>query len=111
MSYELVLDALGDGTRRRLVEQLRAGPQSVAELAAAFPVSRPAISKHLRVLSECGLVTHESVGTRHLYRLDPRGLAELRRWTEQFWDDVLDSFAAHVEAAPPTRRTTRRRPR
>ncbi|HVE97833.1 MAG TPA: metalloregulator ArsR/SmtB family transcription factor [Mycobacteriales bacterium] len=108
MSYESVLDALGDGTRRRLVEQLRGGPRSVTELAAAFPVSRPAISKHLRVLSECGLVTHETSGTRNLYRLDPRGLAELRRWTEQFWDDVLGSFADHVA---DTRPTARRRPR
>ena len=97
MSYELVLDALGDATRRRLVERLRGGPLAVGELAARLPVSRPAVSKHLKVLTEAGLVTHEVDGTRRIYRLDPRGLDELRRWTEQFWDGALEGFASHVD--------------
>ena len=97
MSYELVLDALGDPTRRRLVDRLRHGPLAVGELAAPLPVSRPAVSKHLRVLTEAGLVTHEVAGTRRIYRLDPRGLDELRRWTEEFWSGALEGFACHVE--------------
>ncbi|HVF19374.1 MAG TPA: metalloregulator ArsR/SmtB family transcription factor [Mycobacteriales bacterium] len=97
MSYELVLDALGDATRRGLVDRLRHGPLAVGELAAPLPISRPAVSKHLRILTEAGLVTHEVAGTRRLYRLDPRGLDELRRWTEQFWTGALEGFASHVE--------------
>lgn len=105
MSYELVLDALGDATRRRIVERLRAGPLAVGELARPLPVSRPAVSKHLRVLEDCGLVTHEALGTRRLYRLDPAGIEELRRWTEGFWEVVLERFAEHVaqERRPASR--------
>jgi DNA-binding transcriptional ArsR family regulator len=97
MSYEFVLDALGDGTRRRIVERLAAGPLAVGEIAVDLPVSRPAVSKHLRVLEEAGLVTHESSGTRNVYRLDRRGLDELRTWTETHWDTVLMSFTEHVK--------------
>lgn len=99
MSYETVLDALGDGTRRRIVERLAGGSLPVGEIARALPVSRPAVSKHLRVLQEAGLVTHEPAGTRNLYRLDPAGLEELRAWTEQHWENVLAHFAEHVEFA------------
>ena len=96
MGYELVLDALGDGTRRRIVERLRSGPLPVGAIAAGLPVSRPAVSKHLRVLEDAGLVTHEPSGTRNLYRLDARGLEELRDWTDGYWDAVLARFAEHV---------------
>jgi DNA-binding transcriptional ArsR family regulator len=92
-TYELVLDALGDRTRRQIVQVLRSGPVAVGDLAALIPVSRPAISQHLRVLQGCGLVDYESVGTRHLYRLDPTGLQEVRVWLDGFWDDVLSQFA------------------
>ena len=83
---------------------------AVGELAAPLPVSRPAVSKHLKVLTDCGLVTHEVAGTRRIYRLDPRGLDELRRWTEDFWTGALDSFAAHAADATrrPRGRTSRR---
>lgn len=97
ITYHELLDALGDGTRRRIVEQLRQGPASVAELAAGLPVSRPAVSQHLRVLVEAGIVTWHTAGTRHVYSLNPEGLAELRRWVEGFWADALERFAAAAE--------------
>jgi DNA-binding transcriptional ArsR family regulator len=109
-TYELVLDALGDRTRRQIVDVLRDGPVAVADLAKRIPVSRPAISQHLRVLQECHLVDYESIGTRHLYRLDPAGVREVRVWLEGFWDTVLDQFAqfAAEEAAKGTTRMAER---
>jgi DNA-binding transcriptional ArsR family regulator len=94
-----VLDALGDPTRRAILEALRRGPSSVAGLTEHVPVSRPAISQHLKVLSQAGLVDHESHGTRNIYRVDREGLAPLRDWLDQFWTDVLDAFAAHVRTS------------
>ena len=95
-TYERVLDALGDRTRRQIVQVLRAGPVAVGELAERIPVSRPAISQHLRVLQACQLVEYESVGTRHLYRLDPAGIRELRAWLDDFWDGALSQFARYA---------------
>jgi DNA-binding transcriptional ArsR family regulator len=89
--------ALGDPTRRRVFEELRAGPRAVGEIARGLPVSRPAVSQHLRVLKEAGLVTDRQNGTRRLYRVDPQGLAELRAYLDTFWDDALASFKAEVE--------------
>ena len=91
-SYESVLAALADPTRRTIFELLRDGPRSVGELAAVVPVSRPAVSQHLKVLAEAGLVRSESRGRRRFYRIDPRGLEPLRRYLERFWDDVLAAF-------------------
>ena len=91
-----VWDALGDPTRRSIFEQLRLGPQSVGELAAGLPVSRPAVSQHLRVLEQAGLVSHRANGTRHVYRVEPNGLAELRDYFERFWGDALERFAAEA---------------
>jgi DNA-binding transcriptional ArsR family regulator len=91
------MDALGDPTRRAIVEQLRRRPLPVGELAAGLPVSRPAVSQHLRVLREAGLVSERRDGTRRIYRLDPRGLEELRAWVERFWADALASFGAAAE--------------
>ena len=99
MSYAQVLDALGDPTRRLLVERLRERPMAVGELAGPLPISRPAVSKHLRVLGEAGLVTAQADGTRRIYRLDPSGLAELRRWTEDFWSGALEGFAAYARTS------------
>jgi len=79
------MDALGDPTRRAILEQLRQGPSAVGELARLLPVSRPAVSQHLRVLKGAGLVTDEKAGTRRLYRVDPRGLEALRAYFERFW--------------------------
>jgi len=88
------LDALGDPTRRRVFELLRDGPRSVGELASELPVSRPAVSQHLRVLESAGLVSHRRNGTRHLYELDRFGVAELRTWVDGFWDEALARFKA-----------------
>ena len=91
------LDALGDPTRRQVFELLRGGPRSVGELAAQVPVSRPAVSQHLRVLEDAGLVTHRKNGTRNLYELDGSGVAELRAWVDDFWNDALARFKAAAE--------------
>ena len=92
------MDALGDGTRRQILERLRRGPMAVGELADGLPVSRPAVSQHLRVLKGAGLVTERRDGTRHLYRIDTDGLAEVREYFESFWTDVLAAFEAAAEA-------------
>ena len=91
------MDALGDPTRRAILERLRRGPRAVGELAARLPVSRPAVSQHLRVLEHAGLVCVRRDGTRHLYSLNPRGLAELRAYFDRFWDDALAAFKAAAE--------------
>jgi len=98
MAYEQALQALGDPTRRSVLEQLRDGPRAVGEIAARVPVSRPAVSQHLRVLKEAGLVTERQNGTRRLYRVDPDGLAGLREYLEGFWEEALASFKAAAEA-------------
>ena len=92
------MDALGDGTRRQILERLRRGPMAVGELAEGLPVSRPAVSQHLRVLKGAGLVTERRDGTRRLYRVDTEGLAEVRDYFESFWTDVLAAFEAAAEA-------------
>jgi DNA-binding transcriptional ArsR family regulator len=97
MAYATAMDALGDPTRRTIFERLRDGPRAVGELAAGLPVSRPAVSQHLRVLKEAGLVTERRDGTRRLYRVDPRGLEELRAYFERFWDDALEAFKDAAE--------------
>src|ERR1700719_2610676 len=97
MSYETALTALADPTRRRVFERLRAGPQAVGAIARGMPVSRPAVSQHLKVLKEAGLVTDRPEGTRRVYHIDPKGLAAIRRWLDQFWDDALASFKAEAE--------------
>jgi DNA-binding transcriptional ArsR family regulator len=79
-------------------ELLGRGPRSVGELAAELPVSRPAVSQHLRVLESAGLVTHRKDGTRHLYELDGSGVAELRAWVDGFWDEALRRFKEAAEA-------------
>lgn len=106
MAYALALDALGDPTRRAIFEELRAGPRAVGELARRVPVSRPAVSQHLRVLKGAGLVTERREGTRHLYRVEPDGLAELREWFEGFWEEALAGFRSAAEAGPDKERRT-----
>ena len=97
MTYHLALAALADDTRRSLFERLRDGPVSVGDLAAGMPISRPAVSQHLKVLDAAGLVTVRSQGTRRLYAVRPEGLAELRYWLEAFWDDVLTAYREALE--------------
>ncbi len=97
MAYASAMDALGDPTRRRIFELLQSGPRAVGELAGELPVSRPAVSQHLRVLKEAGLVTERREGTRRIYRLDPDGLDEVRAYFDRFWTTALSSFEAAVE--------------
>jgi len=92
------LAALADPTRRAIFERLGAGPASVGTLAEKLPVSRPAVSQHLRVLKEAGLVSDEPQGTRRVYQIDPAGLGVLRRWLDQFWDRSLAAFQAEADA-------------
>ena len=90
----IVLDALGDWTRRQIFDALKNGPQSVGELAARMPVSRPAVSQHLRVLKDAGLVLDRKDGTKRIYSVDPEGLAGIRAYFDSFWDEALGRFAA-----------------
>ncbi|MDQ4059036.1 MAG: metalloregulator ArsR/SmtB family transcription factor [Actinomycetota bacterium] len=96
-THDDVLDALGDRTRRSVFELLAAGPRSVGELAEDLPVTRPAVSQHLRVLKLAGLVTDTRAGTRRLYRIDDAGLRELRRFLDSFWDEALSAFVKAAE--------------
>jgi DNA-binding transcriptional ArsR family regulator len=91
------LNALGDVTRRMLLERLRRGALPVGELARGLPVSRPAVSQHLRVLKEAKLVKSKTVGTRNFYQLDPQGFAALRSYLDKFWSEALEAFKAKLE--------------
>jgi DNA-binding transcriptional ArsR family regulator len=97
-TYGLAIEALGDPTRRAVFERLAGRPMAVGELAAGLPVSRPAVSQHLRVLKDAGLVSERRDGTRRIYGLEPSGVDELRRYVEQFWERALESFKAAAEA-------------
>ena len=95
-SADAVFDALGEPVRRRILELLREGPTPVGRLAERLPVGRPAVSKHLRVLSNAGLIEHRSAGTRNLYALAPDGMAAAQRWLIGTWDTALAAYAAEV---------------
>jgi DNA-binding transcriptional ArsR family regulator len=97
MAYGKALSALADPTRRRVFERLKSGPKAVVAIARGMPVSRPAVSQHLKALKDAGLVADRSEGTRRVYFIDPNGLGELRRWLDQFWDEALAAFQAEVE--------------
>jgi DNA-binding transcriptional ArsR family regulator len=98
MAYaDALFPALADPTRRQVFERLRSGGRSVGELAEGLPVSRPAVSQHLKVLKEAGLVVDEPQGARRVYHIDPHGLGQLRTWLDQFWAVALDAFKAEVE--------------
>jgi DNA-binding transcriptional ArsR family regulator len=98
MTYENVLTSLADPTRRQVLEHLIAEPMSVGEIADLMPVSRPAVSQHLGHLKLAGLVLEERQGTRRIYRIDPRGLMELREWIDDLWGDALNNLKALAEA-------------
>ena len=95
------LAALGDATRREIFDRLADGPSSVGALATRLPVSRPAVSQHLRVLKEAGLVEETPDGARRIYRLDPRGIGAMRDWLDQHWDKALAAFKDFVEDKEP----------
>jgi DNA-binding transcriptional ArsR family regulator len=97
MAYDKALAALADPTRRAVLERLRSGPRSVKTIAHGMPVSRPAVSQHLKVLKEAGLVADRAEGNRRVYYIDPDGIGALRGWLDQFWDAALAAFQAEVE--------------
>jgi DNA-binding transcriptional ArsR family regulator len=106
--HDTQLDALGDATRRGILARLIAGPLAVGELARDFPVSRPAISQHLRVLKQANLVVDRASGNRRLYQLHPAGFESLREYFEQFWGQALSAFKREVEK-PVKRKTNKRK--
>lgn len=101
--------ALGDSTRREILRIVSEGARSVADIANLLPVSRPAVSQHLRVLQEAGLVKHEVSGTRHLYKLDPTGVAALRDYFDSLWHVALEQFKAEAEQQPPAAKRKEKR--
>jgi DNA-binding transcriptional ArsR family regulator len=103
-AYGEAITALGDPTRRAIFEQLAHGPKAVGELAKAVPVSRPAVSQHLRVLKSAGLVSDRPEGTRRVYRIDPEGIVALRAYFEDFWNRALANFQAEAEANERSKR-------
>jgi DNA-binding transcriptional ArsR family regulator len=109
MTYDEVLAAIADPTRRLVLERLRAGPQAVGRVAEGLDVTRPAVSQHLRVLERAGLVRARRQGTRRIYAVEVRGLRELRRYLDGFWDDVLSAFAAGGGSGPSTSAVPRKR--
>jgi DNA-binding transcriptional ArsR family regulator len=101
--------ALADPTRREIFERIAREPIAVGELADELPVSRPAVSQHLKVLKDAGLVIDRAEGTRRVYEIDPNGLGALRAWLDQFWGAALDAFKAEVERdEPPGRKKSKR---
>ncbi len=112
MAYGQAIAALADPTRRTVLERLRKGPQSVGALAGGLEVSRPAVSQHLKVLEGAGLVSVRREGTRRIYQVELQGLAEVRRYLDTFWGDILEAFRAEAErpVAPRVRTRTRRKP-
>jgi DNA-binding transcriptional ArsR family regulator len=107
MGYERALQCLADPMRRRVFEKLRAGSASVGALAQGLPVSRPAVSQHLKALKAAGLVHDRAEGTRRVYAIDPDGLGPLRAWVDQFWEQGLDAFRQSLNK--PASRAPRRR--
>jgi DNA-binding transcriptional ArsR family regulator len=108
VTYGTALAALADPTRRSVFEQLKRGPQPVGAIARGMPVSRPAVSQHLKVLKEAGLVADRANGTRRLYYIDPKGIRVLRAWLDQFWDQTLAAFQAEVEVDKTKRKEPRK---
>jgi DNA-binding transcriptional ArsR family regulator len=107
MAYDIMLAALGDSTRREIFERIASRSSSVGELAAALPISQPAVSQHLRVLRQAGLVEVRKEGSRRMYRISPQGVAQLRDYVEALWTDVLDAFRRDAANRPTTRRRGR----
>lgn len=104
---ERQFSALSDPTRRRVFERLQGGGLAVSEIARGLPVTRPAVSQHLKVLKEAGLVTDKSEGTRRVYHIDPKGLAAIRQWLDQFWDIALQAYADEVARSEDIRKGER----
>jgi DNA-binding transcriptional ArsR family regulator len=105
MAYGSALAVLADPTRRQVFERLRAGPRPVNLIADGMPVSRPAVSQHLKILKDAGLVEERSEGVRRIYSLRREGLVELRAWLDSFWDDALEAFKLEAERSASARKT------
>jgi DNA-binding transcriptional ArsR family regulator len=103
MAYGNALAVLADPTRRKVFERLRAGPRAVNLLAAGLPVSRPAVSQHLKVLKDAGLVNERSEGACRIYSLKREGLVELRQWLDSFWGEALEAFKLEAEKSHKAR--------
>ena len=103
-TYDAQLDALGDPMRRVIVERLLASPRPVGVLARGLPISRPAVSQHLRILKAAHLVTDRAVGTQRIYAIDPHGFAALRDYLDRFWTDALAAFKREAESTKPRTR-------
>ncbi len=101
LKEEEVFDALGNPVRREIMRILAPGPRPVGEIADELPVSRPAVSKHLRILEEANLVAHDKQGNRNVFRLHPEGFEAARKWLEAFWDDALARFVLVAENTRP----------
>jgi len=95
-NHSVAFAALADPMRREIFERLARAPRAVGELARELPVSRPAVSQHLKVLKDAGLVVHQTHGTRNVYEIDPNGLGALRAWLDQFWAEAVESSKAEV---------------
>ncbi len=98
MTYEMKFEALASPTRRSVFEKLRDGASSVGALAEGMPVSRPAVSQHLKVLKDAGLILERRDGVRRIYSVDRTGLSEMRDYFDRFWDDALDAYKRSLEA-------------
>ena len=107
MTYGKALASLADPTRRKILEQLRDGPRSVGAIAEKLPVSRPAVSQHLKVLKNSGLVIDRAEGTRRVYYIDPNGLGPLRAWFDQFWGQALVNFKVEAVRVARARKKNR----
>jgi DNA-binding transcriptional ArsR family regulator len=108
-NQNLAFKALADATRREVFERLAAGPKAVGELADELPVSRPAVSQHLKALKEAGLVSERRDGTRRVYQIDPNGLGEVRAWLDRFWDTALAAFQTEVARTARQERRSRKK--
>jgi DNA-binding transcriptional ArsR family regulator len=107
MAYGSALAVLADPTRRKVLERLRGGPRAVNAIAAGMPVSRPAVSQHLKILKEAGLVEERSEGVRRIYSVRREGFAGLRAWLDSFWIDALDAFKLEAERSWQAKKRTK----
>jgi DNA-binding transcriptional ArsR family regulator len=108
MTYDKALAALADPSRRAVFERLKAGPAAVVDIARRMPVSRPAVSQHLKTLKDAGLVADRAAGARRIYFIDPKGLAAVRRWLDEFWDEALVAYQREVEVRTKSERKAKR---
>lgn len=109
MANEDPIATLADPSRKRIFELLKSGPMHVGRIAEHLPISRPAVSQHLKVLKEAGLVQEAREGNRNAYSIDPRGLAAMQRWIDQFWGDALSAFKDQAETTASAKKRRKRR--